>query len=56
MLNPHESIINKLARLKLYDAAAIKFIEKVDKKEARSTVTYRELKEALTLNMDGSNE
>ena len=48
MLNPYESIMNKLARLALYDKAAIKFIEKVDNKEARSTVTYRELKEALT--------
>lgn len=51
-----ESIMNKIQRLRLYDAAAIKFIEKVDKQEAKSTVTYRELKEALTLNTDGSNE
>jgi len=51
----NETIMNKIFRLRLYDAAAKKFIEKVDNRKARSTVTYNELKEALTLNTDGSN-
>jgi hypothetical protein len=56
MSNPNETIMNKLARLNLYDLAAKKFIKKVDNKEARSIVTYNDLKEALNLNKDGSNE
>ena len=56
MANRNETIMNKLHRLDLYDKAAIKFIEKVDLHQARSVVTYKELKHALTANEDGSNE
>lgn len=41
-------IIDKLRyALRLYDRAAEKFIAKVDRGDARSTETYRDLKDAL---------
>ncbi len=51
----HETIMNKLERLKLYDVAAKKFIDKVNSGRAFSQETYQDLMAALTLNTDGTN-
>jgi len=51
----NETIINKIFRVRLYDAAAKKFIERLDNGEICFNETYNELKKALTLNEDGSN-
>lgn len=43
--------IQLLDALKLYDAAALKFIKKVESGNARSHVTYAELKAALDFSL-----